>query len=381
MTGPLAGIRVIEFASLAPAPFACMLLADLGAEVVRIDRLANRNGAESPHVDPLLRGRTNVEIDLKDPAGAELALRLAMTADVLVEGFRPGVMERLGLGPHECLDANPRLVYGRMTGWGQSGRLASTAGHDINYLAVAGGLHPMGRADETPPPPLNLVADFGGGGMLLAFGIMTALFERTLSGQGQVVDAAMTDGVAQLTASLHGMLAAGTWTEERGENLLDGGAPFYDTYRTFDDRFVSVGALEPQFYSALLAGLGLTDAGLPAQHDRDGWPELRRRFTEVFATRTRDDWERTFSGSDACVSPVLTPTEAAIHGHNADRGTFVDLGDATQPAPAPRLSRTPARASAADTGGSLAAWGVPVQELEAASEQGVLRMPQVAARR
>ena len=376
-TGPLTGVRVIEFASLAPAPFACTMLADLGAEVLRIDRPGG--AARDGHTDPLLRGRSTIEVDLKAPAGSQLARDLTGAADVLVEGFRPGVMERLGLGPQDCMGANPRLIYARMTGWGQSGPLAPRAGHDINYLSIAGGLQPMGRADDTPPPPLNLVADFGGGGMLLALGVITALYERLKSGRGQVVDAAMTDGVAMLTASLHGMLASGAWQAERGANLLDGGAPFYDTYRTADGGFVSVGALEPQFYAELLDGLGLDPAQLPDQHDRAGWPELRRRFSEVFASRDRAHWEEVFADRDACVAPVLSPTEAVDHPHNRARGTFVEIDGLTQPAPAPRLSRTPGRARGHDGAArhpdGLRGWGVAVDRFDELQARGVLNVP------
>jgi alpha-methylacyl-CoA racemase len=340
--GPLDGIRVVEIASLAPAPFGCMILADLGADVVRVDR-ADQCGGDAPApADPLSRGRRSVGINLKDPAGVELLLRLAAGADVLVEGFRPGVAERLGFGPQVCAARNPRLVYGRMTGWGQDGPLAPTAGHDIDYIAISGALHPIGRAGQRPVPPLNLVGDFGGGGMLLALGVLAALLERERSGLGQVVDAAMVDGSALLTSFIYGLRASGQWQDERGVNLLDGGAPFYDTYQTADGRYVAVGALEPRFYDALLAGLGLSGAGLPAQYDRAGWPVLRERLAAVFATRGRDEWAQVFSGSDACVAPVLSPAEAPAHPHNTARGTFADVGGLVQPAPAPRFGRSPA---------------------------------------
>jgi alpha-methylacyl-CoA racemase len=344
--GPLDGIRVIEIASLAPAPFGCMILSDLGAEVVRVERTeACAPGAAAP-VDPLVRGRRSVGINLKDPAGIELLLRLAETADVLVEGFRPGVAERLGFGPQACAARNPGLVYGRMTGWGQDGPLAPTAGHDIDYIAVSGALSLVGRASEPPVPPVNLLGDFGGGGMLLALGVLAALLDRERSGLGQVVDAAMVDGSALLTSFVYGLRAAGAWQDRRGVNLLDTGAPFYDTYRTSDGGYVAVGALEPRFYAELLAGLGLSGAGLPGQHDRAGWPVLRARFAEVFATRTRDEWAGAFAGSDGCVAPVLGPAEAPGHPHNAARGTFADIGGVVQPAPAPRFSRSAARAPA-----------------------------------
>ncbi|HEY7271735.1 MAG TPA: CaiB/BaiF CoA-transferase family protein [Actinoplanes sp.] len=336
--GPLAGVRVVELAGLAPGPFGCMVLADLGADVVRVDRPA------SPSLDgPIQRGRRVTVLDLKSPDGVAGLLRLVDHADVLVEGYRPGVAERLGFGPPVCLGRNPRLVYARMTGWGQDGPLAHRAGHDIDYLAVSGALEPLGRAGDRPHAPINLLGDFGGGGMLLAVGVLAALLERERSGAGQVVDAAMVDGSALLTAFLHGMLAAGAWTEPRGQNLLDGGAPFYDTYRTADGGFLAVGALEPRFYAALLTGLGLDRAvDLPDQYDRAGWPVLRRRFAERFAQRTRAEWTAVFAGVDACVAPVLGPAEAHRHPHNAARDTFVEVGGIRQPAPAPRFSRTPA---------------------------------------
>jgi crotonobetainyl-CoA:carnitine CoA-transferase CaiB-like acyl-CoA transferase len=334
--GPLAGVRVVELAGQAPGPFGCMVLADLGADVVRVDR-----PGPSPE-GPLQRGRRVTVLDLKSPDGVAGLLRLVDRADVLVEGYRPGVAERLGFGPPVCLDRNPRLVYTRMTGWGQDGPLAARAGHDIDYLAVSGALEPLGRANDRPHAPINLLGDFGGGGMLLAVGVLAALLERERSGAGQVIDAAMVDGSALLTTFLHGMLAAGAWSEPRGENLLDGGAPFYDTYRTADGGFVAVGALEPRFYAALLAGLGLAGLDLTDQYDRAGWPELRRRFADRFARRTRAEWTAVFADTDACVSPVLAPAETHWHPHNAARGTFVEVGGVRQPAPAPRFSRTPA---------------------------------------
>ncbi|MBO4160310.1 CaiB/BaiF CoA transferase family protein [Micromonospora antibiotica] len=346
-TGPLAGVRVVELASLAPAPFGCMVLADLGADVVRVDRPGGPGPGRlaAPTTGPLQRGRRVTTLDLKTPAGVADLLRLVERADVLVEAYRPGVAERLGFGPRNCRDRNPRLVYARLTGWGQDGPLAARAGHDIDYIAVSGALEPLGRPGERPHAPLNLLGDFAGGGMLLATGVLAALLERERSGLGQVVDAAMVDGSALLTAFLHGMLGDGRWSAPRGANLLDGGAPFYDTYRTADDRFVAVGALEPAFYAALLTGLGLADdPTLPAQHDPDGWPELRRRFTARFAERTRDEWTAVFADLDACVAPVLAPTEAHRHPHNAARGTFVAVGGEVQPAPAPRFARTPAAA-------------------------------------
>jgi alpha-methylacyl-CoA racemase len=338
--GPLDGIRVIEIASLAPAPFGCMILADLGADVLRVDRADGCGPQARPPADPLARSRRSIGINLKDPAGVDLLLRLTDDADVLVEGFRPGVAERLGFGPAQCARRNPRLIFGRMTGWGQDGPLAAAAGHDIDYIAISGALAPIGRAGERPVPPLNLVGDFGGGGMLLALGILAALVERARSGLGQVIDAAMVDGSALLTAFIHGLRATGSWQDERGTNLLDGGAPFYDTYPTADGGYVAVGALEPRFYAALLQGLDLADADLPAQLDRSGWPELRRRFAEAFAGRGRDEWAEVFAGTDACVAPVLGLGEAPDHPHAVARSAFTEVGGVRQPAPAPRFGRS-----------------------------------------
>jgi alpha-methylacyl-CoA racemase len=376
--GPLDGIRVVEIASLAPAPFGCMILADLGADVVRVERVESCGSRAAAPLDPLIRSRRSVGINLKDPEGTGLLLRLAGTADVLVEGFRPGVAERLGFGPEACAERNPRLVYARMTGWGQDGPLAPTAGHDIDYIAISGALSMVGRAGEAPVPPVNLLGDFGGGGMLLALGVIAALLERERSGRGQVVDAAMVDGSALLTSFVYGLRAAGAWQDARGVNLLDTGAPFYDTYQTADGGYVAVGALEAKFYADLLAGLGLSGAGLPGQHDRAGWPVLRARFAEVFATRTRDEWARVFGGSDACVAPVLGPAEAPAHPHNASRGTFADVGGVVQPAPAPRFSRSPAGvpsappAPGADTDAVLTELGCDAGEIAALRASGTV---------
>ena len=376
--GPLDGVRVIEIASLAPAPFCCMVLSDLGASVLRVERPEScRPGGPSP-VDPLTRGRRSAGLNLKDPAGIDLLLRLIERADVLVEGFRPGVTERLGFGPDVCADRNPALIYARMTGWGQDGPLAATAGHDIDYIAISGALHPIGRAGERPVPPLNLVGDFGGGGMLLAVGILAALVERQRSGRGQVVDAAMVDGSALLTSFMYGLLSRGAWRDDRGVNLLDGGAPFYDTYATADGKFVAVGALEPQFYAALLKGLGLEGEALPAQLDIAGWPVLRERFSAVFAQRTRDEWAQAFAGTDACVAPVLSAAEVAAHPHNAARDVFIEVGGVTQPAPAPRFGRTaaqppkpPARPGA-DTDAVLGDLGLSPDEVAGLRTSGVV---------
>jgi alpha-methylacyl-CoA racemase len=338
--GPLAGLRVLEFAGLGPAPHAAMVLADLGADVVRIDRPglpALGFGAS----DPLLRGRRRVTVDLKEPDGRTTVLDLVVRADVLVEGFRPGVMERLGLGPDDCLAVNPGLVYGRVTGWGQDGALAQDVGHDINYIGLTGALHAMGRAGSSPAPPLNLVGDFGGGSMLLLVGVLSAVWERTRSGRGQVVDAAMVDGTALLSHMTMVLRGVGGWTDERQSNLLDGGAPFYDTYPCADGRFVAVGALEPRFFAALLHGLGIDPDSLGGQLDRDGWPDMRQRFTAAFASRGRDEWAEHFTGTEACVTPVLTFGEAVTHPHLSGRGTYVVANGLAQPAPAPRFSRTP----------------------------------------
>jgi alpha-methylacyl-CoA racemase len=376
--GPLSGVRVIEIASLAPAPFGCMILADLGADVLRVDR-AERCGpqAKAP-VDPLSRGRRSIGLNLKDPAAIELLLRLTEQADVLVEGFRPGVAERLGFGPEACAERNPGLIFARMTGWGQDGPLAPTAGHDIDYIAISGALSMVGRAGAAPVPPVNLLGDFGGGGMLLALGILAALVERANSGLGQVVDAAMVDGSALLTSFVYGLRATGAWQDKRGVNLLDGGAPFYDTYATADGEYMAVGALEPQFYAALLAGLGLADAGLPGQHDRNGWPVLRQRFEATFAGRTRAEWEQVFAGTDACVSPVLNPAEAPAHPHAQARDAFVEVGGVTQPAPAPRFGRTAAGPPlapprlGADTNAVLAGLGLPAAEVSELRARGAI---------
>jgi alpha-methylacyl-CoA racemase len=376
--GPLDGVRVVEIASLAPAPFGCMILSDLGADVLRVERPASCQPGLPAPVDPLSRGRRSVGLNLKDPAGVELLLKLVTSADVLVEGFRPGVAERLGFGPDLCAQRNPGLIYARMTGWGQEGPLAPTAGHDIDYIAISGALYPIGRAGERPVPPLNLVGDFGGGGMLLAIGVLAALVERQRSGLGQVVDAAMVDGSALLTSFIYGLRARGGWRDERGVNLLDGGAPFYDTYPTADGKFVAVGALEPQFFAALLAGLGLTDADLPAQMDIARWPVLRQRFAEVFAQRTRDEWASVFAGTDACVAPVLSPGEAAGHPHNSARRVFADIGGVSQPQPAPRFARTgadqpvPPVRPGSDTDAVLGGLGLRQAEIAGLRDRGVV---------
>ena len=349
-------MRVLELASLAPAPFAAALLADMGADVVRVDR----PGPPPPLNSPLLgRGKRSVTADLKTAAGAELVLRLVGAADVLVEGFRPGVAEKLGVGPDDCLARRPSLVYARMTGYGQDGPMADRAGHDINYIAMSGALSRIGRAGDPPTPPLNLVGDFGGGSMLLLFGVLCALHEARRSGRGQVVDASMVEGAALLMLPFFANRDA---VSPRGTTLLDSGAPFYDCYETADGRFVAVGAIEPQFYAALLAGLGLDPARLPAQMDRASWPAVKEVLAATFRTRTRADWEQHFSGSDACVTPVLELDEVESHPHNRARGTFTDLAGTIQPAPAPRLSVTPGRVAGAppppgrDTDEVIADW-------------------------
>ncbi|MGP2440775.1 CaiB/BaiF CoA transferase family protein [Streptomyces sp. JW3] len=340
----MSALRVVELAGLGPVPHAAMILADLGAEVVRVDRPSDRRGLAlgGGAADPTLRGRRRaVVLDLRTEEGRDGLSALVREADVLVEGLRPGVAERLGAGPEELRDVNPRLVYGRITGWGQRGPLAAEAGHDINYLALSGALHAMGRPGQPPAPPLNLVADYGAGSMLLVVGVLAALWERQRSGRGQVVDAAMVDGAALLSQFVLGLRGSAEWTGRRGANLLDGGAPFYDTYACADGRFVAVGALEPPFYAALLRGLGLDAEPLPDQSDRAGWPRLRRRFTEVFATRDRDAWAARFAGTDACVTPVLDFEEAAVHPHLAARGTYLRRDGVLQAAPAPRFTRGP----------------------------------------
>ena len=365
MSGPLDGIRVIELAGIGPSPFTGMMLADAGADIVRIDRAekAVYPPLEGAHIDLLNRGRRSVAVDLKHPDGPALVLRLVEQADALTEGFRPGVAERLGLGPDVCLARNPRLVYGRMTGWGQDGPLAATVGHDIGYIARAGALHALGRAGGRPEFPANLLGDFGGGGMLMAYGICAALVERATSGRGQVVDAAIVDGVASLLAMPWMLMAQGAWRDERGVNLLDGGVPWYDVYQAADGEWLAVGALEPRFYAALLAGLGLTD--LPDRADPRNWPELRARLTARFAERTRDEWAATFAGTEACVEPVLSLTEAAADPHLAARQTYLTRDGVTQPAPSPRFSRTPGDLSdpppapGQHTIEALTEWGLP----------------------
>jgi alpha-methylacyl-CoA racemase len=337
--GPLAGVKVVEFAGIGPGPFCCMLLSDMGADVVRIDRKGGRGGAK---FDVTARGRRSIALDMKAPEDVAVALELIEKADVLIEGFRPGVMERLGVGPDEALKRNPRLIYGRMTGWGQSGPLAHAAGHDLNYIALSGALHAMGRKGEPPVPPLNLVGDYGGGALYLALGVCAALFETQRSGKGQVIDAAITDGTASLMGMMFGLRAGGIWTDERDANLLDGGAPFYDVYETADGKFITIGSLEPQFYALLLEKTGLKDDPFfAAQMDRENWAAMAEKIAAIVETKTRDEWTALLEGTDVCFAPVLTMAEAPTHPHNAARETFTEVDGVVQPAPAPRFSRTP----------------------------------------
>jgi alpha-methylacyl-CoA racemase len=341
MAGPLKGLRVVELAGIGPGPHAALILGDLGADVVRVDR-PSKGGAAASDVakDASMRNRRIVTADLKSDEGREGVLKLVAKADVLIEGYRPGVTERLGLGPEDCAKVNDRLIYARMTGWGQAGPRSQQAGHDINYISLNGILHAIGRVNERPVPPLNLVGDFGGGSMFLLVGILSALFERQNSGKGQVIDAAMVDGSSVLIQMMWHMRAAGLWSDVRGTNMLDGGAPYYDTYECADGRYVAVGAIEPQFYAAMLAGLGLDAANLPGQNDVTRWPELRAVFTETFASRDRDHWAKVFAESDACVTPVLAFGEVQTEPHITERNTFYDVNGSLQPLPAPRFSRT-----------------------------------------
>ncbi len=381
MSGPLAGVRIIELAGIGPGPFAAMLLADMGAEVVRVDRAAAVTGGDpaAPPVDPLLRGRRSIGVDLKHPEGVEAVLRLVGAADALIEGFRPGVTERMGLGPDVCLERNGALVYGRMTGWGQDGPYAQTAGHDINYIALAGALEGVGRAGQPPTPPLNLVGDFGGGAMFLAFGVVCGILEARASGTGQVVDAAMVDGAATLMSMFHGFQAMGIWQPERGTNLLDSGAHFYDVYECADGGYVSIGSIEPQFYAELLRLTGLDGEDLSHQHDRSQWPALKERLAAVFKERTRDEWCKVMEGTDVCFAPVLSLDEAPTHPHMAARGTFTEVAGVRQPAPAPRFSRTspeisrPPSHPGQHTDEVLTGWGFTTDEVAGLREAGAVR--------
>jgi len=378
--GPLQGVKVIELAGIGPGPFAGTLLSDMGADVVRVERADWVDTMQGPYgfwVDG--RGRRSVGVDLKHADGVETVLRLVEQAHALIEGYRPGVTERLGLGPDTCLARNPRLVYGRMTGWGQDGPLAQAAGHDINYISVAGALAHFGRAGQPPTPPLNLVGDYGGGAMFLAFGIVCALFEARSSGAGQVIDAAMVDGAAYLMGPIWGLRNMGGLSDERGTNLLDTGAPFYDAYETADGKWVSIGSIEPQFYAELLQRLDIDPEGLPAQNDRAGWPSMKERLTAIFRTKTRDEWTALLEGTDVCFGPILTMTEAAEHPHIKERGTVVSYHDILQPAPAPRFSRTgaeiqgPAVAPGHDTEAVLSSFGFSADEVAALVASGAVK--------
>lgn len=374
--GPLAGVKILEIAGIGPGPFAAMMLADMGAEVIRIERTQAVKGRdpEVPPQDVLARGRRSIAVDLKNPEGIETVLELVEQADAILEGFRPGVMERLGLGPDVCQARNPKIVFGRMTGWGQEGPMALAAGHDINYIALTGALHAIGWAGEKPVPPLNLVGDFGGGGMLLAFGMVCALVERGTSGKGQVVDAAMVDGASVLMSMMWGMKAMGFWEDTRGVNLLDTGAHFYDTYETKDGKYVSVGSIEPQFYALFLKHTGLDAEDFPPQMDRTQWASLKPRVAEVFKTKTRDEWTEIMEGTDVCYAPVLSMGEAPDHAHMKARNTFIEVAGTVQPAPAPRFDRTPPEVSrppahaGQHTDEVLADWGFAADRIAALRE-------------
>lgn len=372
--GPLAGLRVVELAGIGPGPYAAMLLADLGAEVVRVERPGAQPATLQPEKDITRRSRRSVVLNLRDPQGVRAVLQLVSGADAFIEGFRPGVTERLGLGPDDCWAVNPRLVYGRMTGWGQSGPLSSSAGHDIGYIALTGALHAIGRRDDAPVPPVNLLGDFGGGSMFLVLGLLAACWETARSGRGQIVDAAIVDGASSLTTLLHGMKASGIWRDARQSNMLDGGVPWYDTYATADGQHMAVGALEPQFYAEFVRLLGI-DGDETERRDPSRWDELRTRISAAFKERTQAEWAEAFEGTDACVAPVLSLGEAPRHPHLAERGTFVEVDGIVQPAPAPRFSRstpappTPPRKAGADTRQVLEEWGV--DDVDALIEAGV----------
>jgi alpha-methylacyl-CoA racemase len=378
MAGPLEGYKVVEMVGLGPAPFCGMMLADMGAEVIRIDRRASAGGSDAARFDVTARGRRSLGIDLKKPGGADTVLRLIDQADILIEGFRPGVMERLGLGPQECQARNPKLVYGRMTGWGQHGPLAHAAGHDINYIALTGALHAIGRPGEPPVVPLNYIGDFGGGAMFLAFGVVCAVLQAQHSGRGQVVDAAMTDGAALLSAMMYGFKAAGAWSNQRGENLLDGGAHFYGTYACADGKYVAIGSIEPQFYALLIELCGIDDPAFKAQRDMHSWPILKYRLADVFKTKTRAEWCALMEGTDVCFAPVLDWDEAPQHPHNQARETFIEVAGVVQPAPAPRFSHsspgvpTPPAAPGEHSAAILADWGIPAADIASLIERDVI---------
>jgi len=379
-TGPLAGLRVIEIAGLGPGPFCAMVLADLGAEVIRLEptKMPAAGVGAVDRRQVLTRGRQALGVDLKDQRGIELVLRMVEHADVLLEGFRPGVVERIGLSPTVCLERNPRLIYGRITGYGREGPLAAEAGHDINYLSIAGVLGAIGRRGEAPVPPLNLVADFGGGGMLLAMGVLAAVYERTHSDRGQVVDAAMVDGAALLTTMIHEIRSLSLWHDERGTNSMDTGSHYYNVYETSDGEYLSVGAMEPRFYQSFMKGLGFPEQGIPPQADESQWEPLTRRVAEIVRSRTRSEWLDTFDGTDACVSPVLSLGEAPTHPHNKERGTFIEVGGVTEPAPAPRFSRTPPQVPSPPPGPGVHAteallrWGLTPTDIDLLVTAGVV---------
>ncbi|MFP6614996.1 MAG: CaiB/BaiF CoA-transferase family protein [Candidatus Hydrogenedentota bacterium] len=374
--GPLSGYKIVEIAGIGPGPFCAMMLADLGAEVVRVDRKSAEGTGSKFNI--LNRGRKSVAVDLKNPEGIETVFRLVEKADALIEGFRPGVMERLGLGPNVCLERNSRLVFGRMTGWGQDGPLAHAAGHDINYISLSGALHAIGPKGEKPVPPLNLVGDFGGGGMVLALGVVAALLETQKSGQGQVVDAAMTDGSAALMGIIFGLKASGMWSSERGTNMLDGGAHFYDTYECADGKWISIGSIEPQFYALLLEKTGIDDPAFRNQMDKDAWPELSEKITKVFLTKTRAEWCDIMEGTDICFAPILDFDEAPEHPHNKARNTFIEIDGVTQHAPAPRFSRTenatpsPPPNAGEHTDEILSGWGFSEDEVAQLKDSGAV---------
>jgi alpha-methylacyl-CoA racemase len=382
MAGPLTGYRIIEIAGIGPGPFAAMMLADMGAEVIRVERAQSVRGPapDTPHYDVMLRGRRNIAVDLKHPDGVATLLDLVERADALIEGFRPGVMERLGVGPEVCLARNPKLVFGRMTGWGQEGMYAQAAGHDINYIALAGALAHFGRRDDAPVPPLNMVGDFGGGGMFLAYGVVCALLEAQRSGTGQVVDTAMVDGAAVLMSMFWAFKSIGMFDENaRGTNLLDTGAHFYDVFRCADGQYVSIGSIEPQFYAELMRLTGLdADPEFAKQMDKASWPHLKQRLGDVFATKTRAEWCAIMEATDVCFAPVLTMSEAAEHPHNVERGTFIEVGGMRQPAPAPRFSRTvpaverPPAHAGQHTCEVLADWGIAADRVDALVASGAV---------
>ena len=373
--GPLKGVKIVEIAGIGPGPFCAMMLADMGAKIIRVDR-QGKSASDAQHL--LNRGRRSVAVNLKHPEGVELVLKLVDQADALVEGYRPGVMERLGLGPDECLNRNPRLIYGRMTGWGQEGPMAKAAGHDINYISLSGVLHAIGNRGQKPVPPLNLIGDFGGGGMLLAFGMACALYDARRSGKGQVIDAAMVDGSALLMTAIYELKAAGKWGDKRGVNLLDGGAHFYDTYETADGKWIAIGSIEPQFYALLLKHTGIDDPDFQDQMNPEKWPELKNKIAVIFRTKTRDQWCEIMEGTDACFTPVLSLNEAPKHPHNIARKTFVEVEGVLQPGPAPRFSRTPPEIQSSPpkpgeySESVLLDWGFSEDQIEALKTAGAI---------